>query len=344
MIHKDKTNKQLLLLYCLCLYSFVVQVQAAIYPLDLGIAGQFNGFVLGDMNAENSDVEGRLAVGGDLTLKDYSVAMQLNDSWNFKDTLVAGGGINYSNGRIYHGNVRSGGVARIDQSVGFYDTDPNSANGRYIPGNILDFNTIASELKAKSSFWGSLTVSGSASIDAYGALELRGTRADLNIFTITAEYLRNTTSFWLDVPENAWALINVTGSSVDLRRFGFYRTINGQKQQVADNQPGVFRYDGNLSQRVLLNLVGVTQLEMYEIGVKASILAPWADTTFYNGQVNGNLIVASLQGKNGQNSGQINNYPFISIVEPPIILLFLSIFPFCLYFQKKSRNILVAVQ
>jgi len=330
-------NKQLLLLYCLCLYSSITQVQAATYPLNLGIAGQFNGFVLGNMNANNSDVEGRLAVGGDLTLNHYSVGMQLNDSWNYRDTLVAGGSINYSNGRIYHGNARSGGTANIDQSVGFYNTDPNNANGHYIPSNVLDFNTIANRLKAKSNFWGNLTATGNTTIDTYGALKLHGTHAGLNIFTITAEYLKNTTSFWLDVPQKAWALINVRDNNVDLSNFAFYRTVNGEKQQVRDNQPGVFRSDGNLSQRVLLNLVDATQLKIHGIGVKASILAPWANTTFYNGHINGNLIVASLQGKNGQNSGQINNYPFISIAEPPIVLLFLSILPFLLYFQRKSE-------
>lgn len=325
----------------LLIYSCLTVVQAASYPLDLGVASQFNGFILGDMDASNSDVEGRLAVGGNLTLNNYSIGMQLDNSWNFKDTLVVGGNIHYRNGRIYHGNARSGGSADIDNTVGFYNKSPSQVNGSYIPGNALDFHAAELDLKQKSTFWGSLTANGNPTFDAYGNLRLQGTNAGLNIFTITAQTLENTTSFWLDIPEKAMALINVSGATAKLTGFGFYRTVNGVKTRIADNKPADaqnpagFRYDGHLSYQVLLNFVDAHVLDMHAISVKANVLAPLADTTFYNGQVNGNLVVASLKGKVGENSGQIN---IVTIAEPPVSLLFFGLLP--IFWRIKRKNCL----
>ena len=323
--HESKLScHSFFLLFVLC---FPVDAYSSTYPLDLGVVGQFNGFVLKDMTARNSDVEGRLAVGGDLTLNNYSIGMQLSDTWNFKDTLVVGGNLYYRNGRVYHGNARSGGSADIDNTVGFYDSSHSQINGRYVSGSSIDFHAAELELKQKSTFWGSLSATGSTVIDAYGNLALHGSKSGLNIFTITAETLRNTTSFWLDVPEKAMALINVTGANVQLSGFGFYRTVNGKKTRIPDNKPADaqnpngFRYDGNLSYQVLMNMVNASVLDMHAISVKANVVAPWADTTFYNGQVNGNLVVASLRGKKGENSGQIN---IVTISEPPVTLLFIG--------------------
>jgi len=331
-------KSRLLLLFFLSLFPYIIH--AATYPLNLGIAGQFNGFILGDMNASQSDIEGRLAVGGDLTLNDYAIGLQLDNSWNNRDTLVVGGKINYNKGRIYHGNARSGGAENIAH-VGFYTNDPSISSGQYISGNPLNFKNIEKNLKDKSTAWGDLTTTGIVSNNSYGNLELHGLLNGLNVFDLTASDLQSASSFWLDIPEKASALINIMGSSITLNNFGFFRTVNGKRQQIADNKPSSadepngFRYNPNLSQTVLLNLVNATQLTMDAIGIKASILAPLAATTFYNGQVNGNLIVASLQGKIGEKSGQINNIPFVTVSEPSVFILIFFTLPYLIYRRRK---------
>ena len=72
---------------------------------DLGIAGKFNAFILGDMQGYHSDVEGRLAVGGNLTLENYSIGKQLPNSSGARDDLVVGGKAEFENGRMYSGNA-----------------------------------------------------------------------------------------------------------------------------------------------------------------------------------------------------------------------------------------------
>ncbi len=121
-------------------------------------------------------------------------------------------------------------------------------------------------------------------------------------------------------------LINVDGIMAELDRFGFFRKVDGGWVRVPDD-PGK-RHDGRLTRRVVFNFFDATALSIHHIGVKGSVLAPWADLTFYDGHVDGNLIVRSLQapplGQCGNTSaprctGQVNQYLFIP--EPPIFWL-----------------------
>jgi hypothetical protein len=48
-------------------------VMASAGVLDLGVAGKFNVFVFGDFTSSNSDVEGAVAVGGNLNVSSYSI-------------------------------------------------------------------------------------------------------------------------------------------------------------------------------------------------------------------------------------------------------------------------------
>jgi choice-of-anchor A domain-containing protein len=81
----------------------------------LGTAGEFNTFIFGDY-ACTSDAEGRVAVGGNMTVSNYSVADKLTPQEVEKyhqDMLIVGGNLNYSNGRVYYGNIRVGGKATM---------------------------------------------------------------------------------------------------------------------------------------------------------------------------------------------------------------------------------------
>ncbi len=287
--------------------------------LDLGLAGQFNAFVMGDMTASYSDVEGRLAVGGNLSLQHYAIGMQLDNSQGVRDDLIVGGALNFSDGRVYNGNARSGGTDSIER-VGFYsDDDIGRPNGSYISGNPMDFNQIEGELTDKSRLWGNLSVNGLIDYADWGGLTLTGHDLNLNIFSISAEQLKNTTKFLLDIPNSAQALINVTGKSVTMQGFGFYREedgvpVNDADGRIPDNAPPE-RHDGSLTQNILFNFIEAEILEASAIGIKGSILAPLANMIFYNVHIDGNLIVNSLSSKTGEYTGQVNYYPFMSMTE-----------------------------
>lgn len=307
----ETNKKKSLLLFGSIILVFCPLAQAA--TLDLGLAGQFNAFVLGDMTSYNSDTEGKLAVGGNLTLQNYAVGKQLDNSSNFQNTLVVGGNADFSNGRVYHGNAAIGGSANIGETVGFYSgDDPSQSTGTITNTPSLNFSLLGTELTNKSQNWGGFTSNANVAWDStYNLLTLSGQSSGLNIFSITSYQLANLTKFTLDIPTNASALINVSGLEVSMNDFGFFRTIGGETNQVPDSTPEL-RLDGSLSNRVMLNMFEATSLDIHAIGIKASLLAPFASTTFYNGHIDGNLIVASLQSAADQQGGQINLFPWQS--------------------------------
>jgi choice-of-anchor A domain-containing protein len=297
----------------LLISALFVSANVSAYTLDLGLAGEFNGFILGNMNATNSDIEGRLAVGGNLILNNYSIGSTLTNSQGNRDDLIAGGSLTITNTRIYNGNARSGVTATLDNTVGFYSgSDPNINNGSYIPGNPVDFATINKELIQKSAQWGGLlTNQTSITQDESGNLKLTGSNSDINIFSLTSLELAKTKSFWLDIPENAGALINIDGKEVTMTDFGFFRTVNGIETPVIDNGG-----DKAFTQGVLFNLFNATSLNMSAIAIQGSLLAPNADTYFYNGQINGNLILGSLDLMTNMETGEMHNVPFVSSPVP----------------------------
>lgn len=297
--------------------------------LDLGLASDFNTFVLGNMTSTHSDVEGRLAVGGDLNLDHYGIGAQLSNSYGTRDDLIVGGSLNIYDSRIYNGNAVSGVASSIPSTVGFYadanviDRDPITGivpvNGSYSLGNPIDFASVAQTLRDDSTSWAALSSNGSVSDNAYGNIELTGTGL-FNIFSVSAAELLTASSFWLNIPENSSALINVDGTFVSMRNFGFFRTVNGQRTQIPDNSPdGANQLLASSSETVLFNFVEATTLELSEIGIKGSVLAPFAATNFYNSQVDGNLIVSSLTSPAGENTGQVNYFPLHSVPVPPTL-------------------------
>lgn len=303
--------------------------------VSLGPAARFNLLVFDDMAGYHSDVEGRLAVGGDLTLRHYGVGQQLTDRDNFTDTLIVGGDLSFRNGRVYHGNIRHGGSADVSQ-VGFYDAEPAETNGELKAGNPLDFAAIRHDLYARSLHWGGLTANGTTWRDGAEdedtspgwALYLQGNDPWLNIFELDAGWLSGAYSFYLDAPLQSQVLINVDGILAEMDNFGFFRKVDGGWLRLPDD-PSV-RHDGSLTRRVLFNFFNAEQLSIHDIGVKASVLAPRADLLFYNGHVDGNLIVGALlppplglcdNAPFERCTGQVNRYSFIT--EPGIFALLL---------------------
>src|SRR4051794_41833055 len=75
----------------------------------LGVANDFSAFILHDANLFNSDVEGRVAVGGNATLTAYGLGNHLTNSNGTRDDLVVGGNLDFTNGQVFEGNVVYGG-------------------------------------------------------------------------------------------------------------------------------------------------------------------------------------------------------------------------------------------
>jgi choice-of-anchor A domain-containing protein len=316
-------------------------------PVTLGDAARFNALVLGDMNVQSSDVEGRLAVRGNLQMSDYSVGLMLDDSNGSRDDLIVGGNASISKTRIVHGNAVVGGTAVFGkdnagyETVGFYSgADPGDPNGSLVEGQQppVDFKSLADDLINRSSAWGRLESTGET-LNEYGNLRFSGDD-DLNIFDVDTKYFSAPDkSIIFDIPSSSLALVNVFGEAVELFNTGFFHTAFQQgSMQLPDNQPGT-RHDGTFTNNILFNFVNATALDIHSVGVKGSILAPLASTSFYNGHIDGNFIVREFNVY-GAKAGQINNYRFIgeqqtatSVNEPPVVLLLMGTLPLLLGFR-----------
>ncbi len=317
------------------LWGLLVASSVYALPLNLGVAGHFNTFVLGDMSHQHADVEGRLAVGGNLTLKNYAIGMQLTDADNNRDSLVVGGTLDFKNGRIYHGNARSGGAASLGDTVGFYAGDkPAQVSGKYLSDNPLDFAAAAEDLKNRAKSYSAYGTTGSSSPlpNSTDVLQLTGNDPLLNVFSLSMEDL---TKKRLDLitGKDTWTLINVRGKSGTFTGTGIYFG-DADKGGIRVQEDSGQRHDGQLTGRVLFNFFEAETLNLHSIAVPGSILAPSAKVTFYNGHIDGQLIAGSLYGHADSANcssanyqvcgGQSNHYAFKPIPEPGSVALLLA--------------------
>lgn len=156
---------------------------------------------------------------------------------------------------------------------------------------------------------------------------------DINVFDIDASTLSVADkSIWYDFTSTSYNIINVRGEVVELFNTGFfneaYKNFSNtdyftETGQYADNAPASSdtperRHDGKFTNNILFNFVDATDITFHSVGIKGSVLAPYANVSFYNGQVDGNLIAKNLSSPDGEFTGQVNNYRFgaIDVSEP----------------------------
>ncbi|MEO1367881.1 MAG: choice-of-anchor A family protein [Acidobacteriota bacterium] len=249
----------------------------------LGTPGDFNVFVFGDVNQSNSDAEGRLAAGGHLQLVNYSIG--LLEPTATGDALVAGQSLIFSNGQVHGGDVAWGASAQL-QNV-------QITGGVSYQGTPIDFAAERSALEDLSAGLAALADTGTATIPPWNAITLDGADPELNVFSVPASTLSAATSFTIRVPAGSTALVNVDGAAVTMQNFGF-------------------TLDGAEAGRIVFNLHQATSAVVQNIGLQGLLLAPHAAVQFNNGQHNGGLIAASLQG-----NGQSNRHLFAGCLPLP---------------------------
>ena len=299
-------------------------------PISLGAAADFNAVVLGDMFGRNSDVEGRLAVGGNADLRDFSVGMLLPDSAGSRDDLIVGGDAAVRRTRMYAGNAVVGGSADFDETVGFYRDGgaPGSAGSVLTPPPAsfpVDFASLIDDLLWRSDVFGGLRPTGDTQLSRDSGNDIwnitfRGDRRR-NVFGVRAEDLSSPDKrITFDVPTDSVTLVNVFGSRVDLYNTGFYHTGFGTTGRVPDNTP-TERHDGRFSNGILFNFVDATELNIHAVSLRGSVLAPRAAASFYDGNIDGNIIVGAFTTPEDSLTGQVNDYRFRGEVPAPTALV-----------------------
>jgi len=241
--------------------------------VDLGIGGA-NLFSLGAFSATSSDVEGSVLVAGSMSASSYSVNDKNKDAFSSNNghgiALAVGGALSYSNGSIKHGEIYVGGAKSLT-SVGTNDTTT-------ITTAPVNFNALSSSVKSTSTNLSKLAATGTVSTTQWGGMTLTGTGAHkaVEVFNISGSDLAKINNFsFAGLDNNSTLIINVSGANA----IGF-------------NQNGV-SLDGFSHYNVLYNFYQSTSMNIQNVGVQGSILAPLARVTGGNGQINGEVVVGN---------------------------------------------------
>lgn len=289
----------------------------------LGTAGYYNEFIFGDIAQEDTDSQGQVAAAGSVAYYNMSVASEVQTANPSYPDLVVGGNLTWANGSVGYfsdinsgasiykkGDIVVGGTATIAQNNG----GSSVAFGSLTTSAALPFNfaTEQSYLQGMSTFWAGLAATGSSSVKP-GEVFLTGTNPALNIFTLSAADIVQNIGFHINVPYGATTLINISGQSAQMQNFGFYFN------ELDANYDTLGLFPDEL---ILYNFFEATALTIAGIEVHGTVLAPWADTLFDNGHIEGNLIARSLLGTgeahNELFNGKLPNHP---VPEPATVIL-----------------------
>jgi choice-of-anchor A domain-containing protein len=260
------------------------QAQADAISFDLGLAKGFSGFFYG--NASNVvDVEGRLAVGGNLDTTGFSVGYRTPYGFD-GPSLVIGGDVHIGGGAIYTGpatnidtNSSIGPITSWDKQIGYGVYGGQSTSPAYLDlhhqSNVVDFGAAKTQLTALSSSLAQQTANGTVEFK-YGGIYLTGDNsADTQVFNVNASQLSNLVL--QDVKSTANVVINVTGSAT------------GNQVTFGGGQDGQFEA---LRDRVIYNFTDAKEVQVGTF-IYGSILANGANITG-TGHLEGNVVANSI--------------------------------------------------
>ncbi|WP_031500423.1 choice-of-anchor A family protein [Bryobacter aggregatus] len=239
--------------------------------------GDFNLFVFGNLTQANTDVQGRVAVGGTASVTNFGIGTSLSPDPSRLD-LEVGGSLSWTNGQLFNGSGIYGGSAALT-SVGV----PNGTITNVVPN--INFAQVKTEETNLSAYLAGLSAI-TATATPWGALTLTGTNASLNVFNVSAGVLSGINTFTFNVPTTSTVIVNIAGATNSLQNAGM--NLNGLSKT-----------------QVIYNFYEATALTVQGISVQGSILAPNATLNFNNGNIEGQVIVNNLLG-----GGETHNYIF----------------------------------
>lgn len=258
----------------------------------------YNVFVLNNMTASNSDVEGELVVGGNATLSRYAVGLKRVQPYD----LVVGGNLNAEHGHVY-GTTVVGGTTSTTET---WTTDSPAPPGTPIP---VDFKAEAERFFNLSNWIAATPTRGSVS-DVYNngsVLRLTGAGSGINVFRLSS--LSGVRVLEIDAPSDATALIDIDGVDISIAHMDLLQLAGGIERT-----------------HVLYNFRNATSLRMSHVGIFGSVLAPNADVVAYSGVLHGSAVFKSLSDPTltdcnpaltDCNSMQFNDFLFTGDLPPP---------------------------
>ncbi|MFT8311641.1 MAG: SpaA isopeptide-forming pilin-related protein [Sporolactobacillus sp.] len=268
-------------------------------PIDvnhsLGVASNFNAFILNNMTMPNTDSEGRLAVGNSLNVSSYGIASKLSN--NDDVNLVVGNELHYKNGELKGHFVigENGGPAPI-VDVSDYLRAKQVTDKKV--SDVQDFvdNQVASFAEARTQLIGiSQNYQSYSASQPNGTINKSGSRltfsysgsSDLVVFSLSSSEFSQAGEINFNVPRGKTIVINITGATINWP--GGQQFFNGSGMNYGDDQAA----------KILFNFPDATTINLGNIGIFGSVLAPKATVNASWGQLNGTLIANNFNNTNG---------------------------------------------
>ncbi|GGG66703.1 choice-of-anchor A family protein [Paenibacillus radicis (ex Gao et al. 2016)] len=265
--------------------------------MNFGAANAFNVFLFGDHTQVNAAAQGRVAAGGNVNYRDYSVGTALPVSTTDAQLIIDG------NVQIIRGTNNGNTIAAPASVVTQYTmNNRNGVAGQPLVDERIDFAEVQAFLECSSAGWAGLPVNGTA-MTQFGGLVLTGKDPVLNVFTFDAGdidgsglSLAGANNVTINMPSGSFALINLLGNDIGFGSYGI--SLPDAGDPVA---PG---------SRILWNVPEATAFFHHSLIIVGSVLAPFAVVTAMgSGQLNGQLIALSYDGNT--NSLMEASYPYL---------------------------------
>ncbi len=318
-----------------------LQVQAL--EVNLGDAAKYNAFIKDDFSITGSDIQGRMAVGGDFKVSgQYDVGVKIN-SFGMGDgpSIIVGGnvvktGTGHLNIFGENGAANSGDLVYAGTISGsVVDGNEVKTAEKNLP---VDFDNAFSYLEQLSDDLMAKTASGSTTQNGWylDFVSTEKTADNVYVFNVTQAQAKSGGWNVNGVSDNATIVFNIIGSGkVSLSNY-IDLSINGKSISDSFNQDNLA---GRSNQQVLFNFANAAELDL-KTTLYGSVLAPSADISASTQPIWGQVIAKSWDSSNAQ----INYNPFspvgkptaaVDVPEPATVWLFLLAFLYMFARQQK---------
>ncbi|MGD9944065.1 MAG: collagen-binding domain-containing protein [Burkholderiaceae bacterium] len=240
---------------------------ASAAPIDLGIAGGFNLFALGDVAIRNTEVRGAVAAGGALQAQNFNINGAAA-AGAARQSLVVGGDATLRSGQLGAGDAYVGGQRSVS-GIGFAGAFTSGAAP-------FSFEQAGTELLSLSALLSAIEPNAAVRFDPWGGAVFAGGSGGAGgpaalVFGVSGDQLLRLNRIDFEgLTAGQTLIINVSGATAGLRNV-----------DLSGFQP----------YNVLFNFFDAKDLLLTGIGLHGSILAPQATVSGGSGRIAGNVIV-----------------------------------------------------
>lgn len=252
----------------------LLPLSAQAQQVDLGVAAQYSGFFFGNVS-KIPDIEGRLAVGGNLSISGFSIGGRVPHGSGLPSLVVAGDLTSIGGGGIYD-NYSYPGYAVYSGKRGA--NVPTYIDFRQQAVSPIDFEAERIYLTMLSQQLRDMPATGTVS-QLYSTVTLTGSNQDIEVFNLSASQVKSGLDLVLaNVKPTAHLILNV--SSDEQRRV-----------KIGISMP---QFQDRL-QKVLFNLPDADVVNFTGVLVLGSVLAPYACVRDSSGHLEGTIVAASWE-------------------------------------------------